>query len=498
MINKTLTRGISVGALAVLASACGHLPIAKPAFDAMKNERSGTPADWTVGEMTGDTTAIIADYSAFNDPQLISYVQEALKNNRTLRGAAETLRQSQLALQSSRARLFPTVNASVSAGQSANPLGLGVPPRPPTGSFELEDRTSYDFRFSGNYNIDIMGDISASVRSSAAGFRSSQATFELTRRQIAAQTARAYFAVIESQQQLELEKASFARAEQNFRIVETRFNAGSIDRGEYVNGEAQRKQAEDQILAAELSVRSAVRALEVIVGRFPQNKLQITGTLPDPPPPPPLGLPELTIRSRPNVVAAELNMIQTFANQRIAKMAPWPQLSSSLSLGLFNSTTDTTDDLFDFEGLALSVGATLAQNIFDGGAVDARVKTADSQVRGALIRYGQTIIDAYNEIVTAKDQFENLQSRLSTSQATFEARAEVRRLSELKYQEGSISLFELIGQRDAADAAEGALISLRLQRLNQWLTLHTALGGNPTTATTINNSKAVADGGRHD
>src|SRR5262245_30318776 len=104
MINNNLTRGISVGALAVLASACGHLAIVKPALDSMKNERSGMPADWTVGDMTGDTTAIIADYSAFNDPQLISYVQEALKNNRTLRGAAETLRQSQLALQSSRAR----------------------------------------------------------------------------------------------------------------------------------------------------------------------------------------------------------------------------------------------------------------------------------------------------------------------------------------------------------------------------------------------------------
>jgi NodT family efflux transporter outer membrane factor (OMF) lipoprotein len=490
MIKNNLTRGISVGALAVLASACGHLPIAKPAFDAMKNERGGTPDTWAAGEMTGDTAAVIADYSAFNDPQLISYVQEALKNNRTVRGAVETLRQSELALQSSRARLFPTVNASVSAGQSANP--------PTTGQFELDGTTDYTFRFTGNYNIDIMGDIDASIRSSGAGFRSSQATFELTRRQIAAQTARAYFAVIEANLQLELEKASYARAEQNYRIVETRFNAGSIDKGEYVNGQAQLKQSEDGIFAAELSVRSAVRALEVILGRFPQNKLSITGALPDPPPPPPLGLPELTIRSRPNVVAAELNMIQTFANQRIAHMAPWPQLSANIAAGLTNFTTDTTDDLFDFDNLALSIGATLAQTIFDGGAIDARVKTSDSQVRGALIRYGQTIIDAYNEIVTAEDQFENLQNRISTSQATFEARAEVRRLSELKYQEGSISLFELIGQRDAADAAESGLISLRLQRLNQWLTLHAALGGNPTAPTPINNPKNVADGGKHD
>jgi NodT family efflux transporter outer membrane factor (OMF) lipoprotein len=449
------------------------------------------PADWTVGEMTGDTTAIIADYSAFSDPQLISFVQEALKNNRTIRGSIETLKQSQYALQQARSQFFPTLGASVSASQTRDPLSVDNDP------FDLGD-PSYRFSAAANYNIDIMGDINASVRASAAGFRSTQASVELTRRQIAAQTARAYFAVIEQGQQLDLEKRSYERAEQNFRIVETRYNAGSIDKGEYVNGQATLKQAQDSILAAELSLRSAVRALEVILGRFPQNKVAIAGALPDPPQAPPLGLPELTIRSRPDVVAAELAMIQTFARNQIEKMAPWPQINANLGLTLTNITNGTTDDLFDFDDLAFSIGASLAQTIFDGGAIDARVKSSDSQVRAALIRYGQTVIDAYSQIVTAVDQFQNLESRVATSQQTFEARAEVLRLSELKYQEGSISLFELIGQRDLADGAESQLISLRRQRLEQWLTLHAALGGNPTETTPINNPKNVADAGKHD
>jgi len=75
MINKNMARGISVGALAALLTACGHLPIAKPAFDAMKEKRAGMPTDWTVAPMTGDTSAIVADYSVFNDPQLIAFVQ---------------------------------------------------------------------------------------------------------------------------------------------------------------------------------------------------------------------------------------------------------------------------------------------------------------------------------------------------------------------------------------------------------------------------------------
>jgi NodT family efflux transporter outer membrane factor (OMF) lipoprotein len=487
MINIKLARGISAGALAALLPACGHLPIAKPAFDAMKEERGGMPTNWIDAEMTGDTSAILADYSVFNDPQLISYVQEALKNNRTIRSSIETLRQSELSLQSTRGGLFPQVSASVGYTDRQTPDNPLDDPEDPT----------YSSRLGATYSVDIMGDLSASIRSQAAGFRSTQAVTEQTRRQIAAQTVRAYFAVIEQQLQLALERRSFERSQQTFRIVETRFSAGSIDQGEFVNGQAQLRGAEDAILAAENSARASVRALEVILGRFPQNKLAIEGTLPEPPPTPALGLPELTIRSRPNVVAAELRMIQTFANQRRASMAPWPQLGADLS-AIVSSGGTSTDELFDFDDLALTLGASLAQTIFDGGVVDARVKSANSQVRQALIQYGQTVIDAYAEIVTAVETFKNLESRQRATQARYEAQAQVLRLNELKYQEGSVSLFELIQQQDAADSAESSMIQLRRSRIDQWITLHTALGGNPTAPTPINNPKNVADQGQHD
>ena len=95
MIEKKMTRGVSVGALAALLSACGHLPIAEPAFEAMAAKRAGMPTDWTVAPMTGDPAAVISDYSVFQDAQLVAYVQEALENNRTLRAAIESVRQSE-------------------------------------------------------------------------------------------------------------------------------------------------------------------------------------------------------------------------------------------------------------------------------------------------------------------------------------------------------------------------------------------------------------------
>ena len=481
--KKIMTRGVSVGALATLLTACGHLPIVEPAFDAMATKRAGMPNDWTVAPMTGDTAAVVADFSVFQDAQLVSYVLEALENNRTLRAAIESVRQSEASLQQTRSGLFPQVTASVGANTSALTDDLS------------NNNDAYSFALRAGYNVDIMGDLSASIQASAAGLRSTEATYEQTRRQIAAQVARTYFTVIEQQQQLELDRRSLDRQRQTFRITQTRFDAGSIARDELVLGESRLAIAEDSILATEASLRAAVRALETALGRFPQNKLAVQGTLPEPPPTPPLGLPELTIRSRPDVVSAELNMIQTFADTRIAQLGPWPQLDGNLSLGLQNSTINSTTDLFSFDDLALSIGVSLAQTIFDGGAIDARVKSAESRERAALERYGQTIINAYAEIVGAIDQFDTLGSRNVALQKASDAAQEVLRLGELKYQEGSESLLNLFTVRDSAETAESNLISNRRARIDQWIVLHTALGGDPTRATPLATAANTADGG---
>jgi len=189
-------------------------------------------------------------------------------------------------------------------------------------------------------------------------------------------------------------------------------------------------------------------------------------------------------------------MIQTFADTRIAQMGPWPQLDSTLTLGVQNSTINTTSDLFSFDDFALSLGASLAQSIFDGGAIDARVKSAESRERAALERYGQTVINAYAEIVGAIDSFDTLASRNVALQKASDAAQEVLRLGELKYQEGSESLLNLFTVRDSAETAESNLISNRRARLDQWIVLHTALGGDPTRATPLATAANTAEGTR--
>jgi NodT family efflux transporter outer membrane factor (OMF) lipoprotein len=483
MIDKKMTRGVSVGALAALLSGCGHLPIAEPTFEALTTKRAGMPADWTVAQMTGDSAAVVADYSVFQDSQLIAFVQEALENNRTLRAAIESVRQSEASLQQTRSRLFPQIGASIGANATdGGALNSSI------------GDVGYSFALNGRYDADIMGDLSASIQASAAGLRSTEATYEQTRRQIAAQVARAYFTVIEQQQQLALDRRSLDRQRQTFRITQTRFDAGSIARDELVLGESRLAQAEDSILASEASLRSAVRALEIALGRFPQNKLTISGSLPQPPATPPLGLPELTVRSRPDVVAAELAMIQAFANTRIAELGPWPQLDGNLVVGLQNTALNTTSDLFSFDDLALSLGVSLAQTIFDGGAIDARIKIATSQERQALERYGQTIINAYGDIVASIDQFDTLGSRNVALQKASDAAQEVLRLGELKYQEGSESLLNLFTVRDNAEVAEANLIANRRARLEQWIILHAALGGNPTVSQPLATQASTANG----
>jgi len=468
--NKKLTRASSAGLVLALLAGCGHAPIAKPAFEGMAEKRAGLPTDWTMASMTGDASAVLADYSVFGDAQLTSYIQESLENNRTIRASLESVRQSQAALKQVRSGLFPQVRA-----------GVGVSSSSPVENFDL-DGELYSFNLNAAYDVDIMGDLSASIQASSAGLRSTEATYELARRQLAAQVARAYFAVIEQQLQLDLDKRSLERARSTYKITETRSEAGAIARDELVLGQSSLASAEDSLLASESSLRSATRALEVLMGRFPKNQLSIAGALPTPPALPPLGLPELTIRSRPDVVAAEYNLIQTFANNRVTHLSRWPQLDANLGLAALNGPQGTTTDLFNLEDLAFTIGLSLAQTIFDGGAISGRIEASDAGKRAALERYGQTVIDAYAQIVNAIDAFSTLEARTRSIQTASEANLEVLRLGELRYNEGSQNLLDLIQFRERADAAESLLIANKRARLEQWIALHQALGGDPTKA----------------
>jgi NodT family efflux transporter outer membrane factor (OMF) lipoprotein len=489
--QSKLARGVALGAMSAALSACGHLPIAGPAFEAMETQRAGMPADWIVAPMTGDASAVIADYSVFGDAQLSALIQEALENNRTLRATLENVRQSEALLRQTRSGLFPRVTTSVGVSSTSRGDDEDTPLVDEGRSFEDE---TYSFGVNGSYSADIMGDVSASIRASQAGLRSTEATYELARRQLAAQVARAYFQVIEQRLQLELARRSLERAQATFRITEIRFEAGSVARDELVLGQSTLATQQADIIASEVQLRTAVRALEAALGRFPQNRLEVTGAMPAAPPTPPLGLPELTIRSRPDVVAAEFNVIQAFGNNRVVRLSRWPQLDATLGVALSNVTAGGTSGLFDLDNVAYSIGATLAQTIFDGGAISGRIAQSDAARRQALERYGQTVIDAYGDVVDSLDNFNASQARLESLRVASDAARETLRLGELRYNEGSESLLNVLNVRDRADLAESTFIANQRAVLEQWILLHLALGGDPTAPTRLATEATTAEG----
>jgi outer membrane protein TolC len=261
MINSKLARLTALGALTASLGACGHLPLAKPAFEDMAETRAGLPADWTIAQMSGDAAAVVADYSVFKDAALTALVQEALENNRTLRATMENVSQAEALLKQTRSGLWPSLRAAV--GVSATDRD----PSPPVPGSSFSDE-AYSFSATGAWNIDLMGDLSTSIRASIAGLRSTEATYELARRQLAAQVARTYFLAIEQKLQLEVDRRTLERAQSTYRITQTRFEAGSVARDELVLGESALASAEDAVIASEASARSAVRALEVLLGRL--------------------------------------------------------------------------------------------------------------------------------------------------------------------------------------------------------------------------------------
>ncbi len=94
----------------------------------------------------------------------------------------------------------------------------------------------------------------------------------------------------------------------------------------------------------ELAHRQAVRALELLLGRYPAAELRVAGSLAAVPPAVPVGIPAQVLERRPDIIAAEQRVAVAFNRVGEAKAARFPTLTLTGNVGRI------ADDLDDLQG----------------------------------------------------------------------------------------------------------------------------------------------------
>ncbi len=463
-------------ALALCLSGCSTFGLGSPfdlgstPSDALQSEVAAlsAPASWVLGQQAdGELAQRWAD--VVSDPLLDEYIERALQNNPSLRASAENVARSEaIVIQAKSARL-PLIGADVSSN----------------GGGALEGRNfadNYSAGLSASWEADLWGGIDAGILGSEYDLEATRAVYENARQALIAAVARAYVAVIESDLLVALSEQTLAAQEETYRIVNVRYELGAASRRELVLAESDVASAKDNLVITKANKRTAALSLEALLGEYPNADIAVSANFPNLSPLFETGTPTEMLRRRPDVVASEFAVLSAFQATRGARADGWPSLT--LSGGIDTGSGNITD-LLDPISVFYSLGARLADVLFDGGLTQARIDVASASQRQALADYGQTALDAYFDVETALNDIRTLSERVPHVSRNAETARETLRLSEIQYKEGAVDLLDVLTFRQRSFQADSVEITLRGQIIEARIALYLALGGTANSVSSL-------------
>lgn len=191
-----------------------------------------------------------------------------------------------------------------------------------------------------------------------------------------------------------------------------------------------------------------------------------------------VGVPSQMLSQRPDVKAAEQELIAANANVGVAKTAFFPQFTIT---GSYGTETDDLSSIFDSQGVTWSLLGGITAPIFNAGRIAAQYDISQEAFNQAHLNYRSTVLKAYFEVNDAMNSFRRSELAIEAQQELVEASKEYTRLATLRYRNGVSSSLDLMDAQRSLFSAELTLSQVKRDRLLSLITLYRSLGGGVLT-----------------
>jgi len=418
---------------------------------------------WKAAALSPDT---VQDnwLASFGDPTLDALVREALVSNPDLRAASARMRQAAEHLVRARAPLFPAVGVAGTGGLKES--GGGADP-----SSALQGIVA-----AASWELDLWGRVRYGRNAAAEDNVAARADYEFARQSLAAGVARAWFTAIQLSEQTRLAAQMVESSGDLVKFAEDRERVGAGSDADTAVARANVHSLEDALAQTEYARDQALRALELLLGRYPAAEIATRTDFVAMPPAPPVGVPLAMLERRPDVIAAERRVAAAFNRIGEAKTARLPAITLNLNFGAFES--DILELKQDFENPSGGIGARLLAPIYAGGALNANVRIRTLQQEEALADYAGTALRALSDVENALAAGRALANRSRALGAAFDEQQRALQFTETSLRVGRSDRRALEQQRLSTANAHIALLAVQAEQLAQRVNLHLALGGS--------------------
>jgi NodT family efflux transporter outer membrane factor (OMF) lipoprotein len=430
--------------------------------------------DWKVAKPSDDAPRGNW-WETFRDAELNGLVTQVDISNQTVLAADARVREARAATQAASAALFPLVTANAAAVRSSRTQGSGSTSTGSTSTGGLSSgNNSFNVALNASWEPDLWGGIRRSIEASSSTAQASAADLAAATLSAQGLLAQDYLLLRVQDAQISLLQETVAAYERSLQLTRNQYAAGTVARGDVAQAETQLKATQAQAVDAAIGRAQLEHAIAVLVGK-PPAELSIT---PKPLaavfPEIPVALPSTLLERRPDIAAAERRTASANAQIGVAQAAFFPAVTLSATGGLQSSVIGS---LLSLPNRYWSLGAALAQTVFDAGLRSAQKAQAIATYDETVANYRSTVLNGFQDV---EDNLAAL--RLLSQEAAFQDDAVTSARQALaialnQYRAGTINYLAVVVLQAAALNNERTALGIQGRRLTASVGLIKALGG---------------------
>lgn len=402
----------------------------------------------------------------FRDPALQHLLQVALDNNRDLRQAALNVEAFRAQYRIQRAELFPSVGVDASGIRQKLPADLSR-----SGERSIESQYGVTVGVSA-YELDLFGRVSSLDRATLETYLASEEAQRSVQISLIGDVATAYLILRTDQGLLQLTRETLASYDESLALVQSSHDAGIASSLDVRQARSLVEQARGHLARYTRQVAQDQNLLRLLLGselpalpeRFDEQQFAAL----------PVGMPADLLLRRPDIRAAEHNLLAANANIGAARAAFFPSVRLTANAGTLSSDMN---GLFEGGSGSWSFVPQINIPIFTAGRLEANLDYAEVQKDINVVQYEKAIQTAFREVadgLAARGTFgEQLQAQRDLTLTT----QEYFDLARQRYQEGVDNYLTVLDAQRELFTAQQGLLTDRLKQMSSEVALFKALGG---------------------
>jgi len=336
----------------------------------------------------------------FNDAQLTSLIEQALKASPDARSAFYRLGEARADRAEVISGVLPQGDIKASgqdeyAGQTFSNLDAGIPPQFADFFTAANGSTqNYNAAFNVTWEIDLYGKNLTAIKAANADFAAARFDYEGTRISLAAEVASDLFQARGLAVQLDDARENETLAKNLAEVARRKAEAGLAATSDAARTESDAAAAAAQTVQIEAQLRGAQRALLVLIGKggAPSSDLPIKADV-APPPAVPAATPGSLLMRRPDVREAQEKIVVAAGQLRIDKLALFPTFT--LQPGL--SYSKQVESIYTITTKAATGGIGVTVPVFSIPKLLAEVKAQGARGEQAVAAYEKAVESAYGD-----------------------------------------------------------------------------------------------------